>query len=62
VIEQLSEWLAKIGSLPEAAKKMESGNEMQMRSGCRPYTKKGGSAALFRDINHLLATGHASNA
>ena len=52
MIEQLSEWLAKIGSLLKAGKKMESGNEKQMRSSCRPYMKKGGSAALFRDKNH----------
>ena len=41
---------------------MESGNEMQMRSSGRPYMKKGGGAAPFRDINHRLATGLAFNA
>ena len=41
-------------------KKMEPGNEMQMRAGFRSYKKKGGSAALFCDINHLLAAGRAS--
>jgi hypothetical protein len=47
VIEQLSEWLAKIGSLREPAKKIESGNEMQTQAGWRPYKKKGSDAALF---------------
>jgi len=47
VIEQLSEWLAKIGTLRKAAKKIAGGDEMRMRAGCRLYKEKGGSAALF---------------
>ncbi|MGH8620564.1 MAG: hypothetical protein ACREUB_09510 [Burkholderiales bacterium] len=52
MIEQLSEWLATNGSSPEAGKKMGSGNAMRVRPGGRPYKKKGGSAAPFREKNH----------
>jgi hypothetical protein len=47
VIEQLSEWLAKTGSLSDAAKKMESANEMQMRAGCGRTRKRAAVPPFF---------------